>query len=67
MYELVTRDKDDFPLPSLRFLDAQFALHKIMAGIKAAGELAEIFGGGDPPDDYDEDDPVPTDTEPPYY
>ncbi len=61
VYELLTADPDNYPLPSAYFLQLQFGIHKILAGIRAAGALRIIFGG-DPPADqgpagYDVDVP----------
>ncbi|KIH93653.1 hypothetical protein SPBR_04283 [Sporothrix brasiliensis 5110] len=50
VYELLTSDPDTYPLPSEYFLQLQFGVHKILAGIRAAGALREIFGG-EPPQD----------------
>ncbi len=63
VFELVTSDAEKFPLPSFHFLEIQFAIHKLMGGMEAAGGLAAIFGGGDPPDD---EGPLPKGMEVPF-
>ncbi|EFX01829.1 hypothetical protein CMQ_8295 [Grosmannia clavigera kw1407] len=50
VYELETDNPTTEPLPSLHFLHIQYAIHKIMAGIRAAGSLRELFND-DPPSD----------------
>ncbi|OAA54582.1 hypothetical protein SPI_08828 [Niveomyces insectorum RCEF 264] len=55
VYELVTQDPEERPLPSLRLLQMQYGAHKLLAGIRAAGALKAIFSD-DPPDDQG---PVP--------
>ncbi len=55
VYELVSSDPDVIPLPSFRMCQVQLAVHKLQAGMRAAGALHTIFEGG-PPDD---EGPVP--------
>ncbi|CAK7201477.1 hypothetical protein SEUCBS139899_004181 [Sporothrix eucalyptigena] len=50
VYELTTADPVAQPLPSFRLLEIQFAVHKLISGMCAAGAVRTIFGG-DPPDD----------------
>lgn len=50
VYELTTEDPEGHPLPDMRLLNIQFAMHKLMAGMKAAGSLRIIFSGSPPPD-----------------
>lgn len=54
VFEIVTDDPIAYPLPSYEMLSIQYACHKILAGIKAAGALRVIFRG-DPPEDPGED------------
>lgn len=50
VYEIVTADPNSRPLPSLRLLQIQYGIHKIFAGMRAAGALKILFSD-DPPDD----------------
>ncbi|KAL1896516.1 hypothetical protein Sste5346_004550 [Sporothrix stenoceras] len=62
VYEMLTTDPENHPLPSEFFLQIQFGVHKILAGVRAAGGLRVIFGGDPPedqcPTDYDVKVPV---------
>ncbi len=51
VFLLTTLSPETHPLPSTRMLQMQFAVHKIMAGIRAAGALREIFSERPPDDD----------------
>ncbi|CAK7239956.1 MAG: hypothetical protein STHCBS139747_001391 [Sporothrix thermara] len=50
IYEIVTADSEERPLPSLRLLQIQYGVHRMLAGIRGAGALKIIFSD-DPPDD----------------
>ncbi|CAK7233714.1 hypothetical protein SCUCBS95973_008689 [Sporothrix curviconia] len=58
VYELTTTDPAARPLPSLRLLQIQLGVHKLMSAIRAAAAAGDIFRG-DPPDDKGL--PVPSD------
>jgi hypothetical protein len=49
IYQLVTTNPDLYPLPSYALLSVQYALHRVMSSLPAAGSLKTMFGG-DPPD-----------------
>ncbi len=55
VYEIVTDNPAAAPLPSWHFLNIQYHLHRIMAGIQAAGALRTIFSDPPPGDDEDDD------------
>jgi len=48
IYELVTADEVDCPLPSIYFLQLRYAIQKLLAGMRAAGALKDIFRGPPP-------------------
>lgn len=50
VFLLSTTSPETHPLPSVGMLEIQYAVHRHLAGIRAAGALAEIFSE-DPPDD----------------
>lgn len=58
-FEITTIDPAKYPLPSYCFLEIQFAVHRLLAGMRAEGSLRDMFGG-DPPEGAD---PVPAGTE----
>lgn len=49
VYEIVTEDPEKYPLPNVHFLKARFAAQKLLAGMKAAGAIKDMFGGLPPP------------------
>ncbi|KAK0712030.1 hypothetical protein B0H67DRAFT_305179 [Lasiosphaeris hirsuta] len=51
VFLLRTPDPKKYPLPDRGYLEIQFAVHKMLSGIAAAGALEDIFRGP-PPDDY---------------
>lgn len=59
VFELVSSDPAAFPLPSFRMLEIQHAVHKLMAGMRAAATLRFIFGGDPPPDEGPVPEAVP--------
>lgn len=58
IYELATDDPIAFPLPSEDFLRIQYYIHKIKAGMMAAGALNSIFSEDPPPPDAGADENV---------
>jgi len=57
VFLLQTPDPEKYPLPDRGYLEIQFAVHKILSGIAAAGALKDIFRG--PPPDSHEPGSVP--------
>jgi hypothetical protein len=51
VFLLRTPDPKKYPLPDKGYLEIQFAVHKMLSGIAAAGALEDIFRGP-PPDDH---------------
>ncbi|KAK1760413.1 hypothetical protein QBC47DRAFT_427631 [Echria macrotheca] len=51
VYEIRTTDPFNFKLPSLQFLAVRYAVQHLLAGMKAAGALSDVFGDGPPSDD----------------
>ncbi len=49
VYEMVTTDPDEHPLPCLGLLQIQYAARKLLGGMAAADALQTIFSA-DPPD-----------------
>ncbi|KAB5547039.1 hypothetical protein GE09DRAFT_1242399 [Coniochaeta sp. 2T2.1] len=45
LFELVTADKDEFPLPSFDILSLAYDLHILLASMSAAGMARELFRG----------------------
>lgn len=54
IYRITTSDPAKYPLPSAELLEIQYALHRVLGSMKAAGWIKHIFRGN-PPDV----DPVP--------
>ncbi len=50
VYELVTVDPKERPLPCLRLLQTQYGIHKLLGAMETAGPLKTCFDD-DPPDD----------------
>jgi hypothetical protein len=50
VFRLTTPDPGKYPLPDYNILALQWALHRVLGSLKAAGALRAIFGD-DPPDD----------------
>ncbi|KAK3364832.1 hypothetical protein B0T24DRAFT_495057, partial [Lasiosphaeria ovina] len=48
VYELVMADEVTGPLPNIHFLRLRYAIQKLLAGMKAAGALKDIFRGPPP-------------------
>jgi len=53
VFLLQTPDPEKYPLPDKSYLDIQFAVHKMLSGIVAAGALKDIFRGPPPSDGPD--------------
>lgn len=57
VFELITPNKDTHPLPKFSLLEMRFATQKLLAGMKAAGALRDMFREP-PPDGFT--GPVPS-------